>query len=79
MQVLIKGFYYVFDKINLGTRENPKLRIWHDCSKYKDRDMARVEMEMITEKENSFLFKCSYCNLKKEFKADFGASILTIA
>jgi len=73
MQVLKKGMYYFKDKDGI--------RLWHDCKEYKDysidpetgkktitkRDLARVEINKISENEEIAKFKCSLCAFEYEF------------
>ena len=59
MQVLKKGIYYFKDK--------NRIRLWHDCKKYKDRDLTRVEIDKISENEEIAKFKCSLCAFEYDF------------
>jgi hypothetical protein len=54
MKQLTKGIYFV--------KEEKRVRIWHDCTEYKDRDSARVELESTGKGTKDALdFICPVC------------------
>jgi hypothetical protein len=64
MKELEKDFYYVVDREEKGTSEAPMLRVWHNCKKYKDRDIARVEISQTEENEEGIKFICDHCGIE---------------
>lgn len=51
-------FYYVNPTIDTTPR------LWHRCENYKDRDVARVELECKKETEKNFQYQCEHCQFK---------------
>lgn len=62
---------YLVKKIATDVEE-ASVRCWHDCPKYKRKrfkdKMARVELILISEDEDTLMFACPHCNFKLTLK-----------
>lgn len=59
MKVLKPGIYYVKDA-------EGDYKLWHDCTAYKERDLARVEIERQTDDDITATYECSFCGFTYE-------------
>jgi hypothetical protein len=66
MKVLAKGIYYYKKRAKPDEDQEPP-RLWHDCKKYKDRDSARVEVDLVKETKDFYKFVCKLCGFEYEF------------
>jgi len=57
MKVLTKNVFYYWNPEKV---EVPKL--WHNCQKYKDRDLARVELETGKITDDTVDYRCGHCD-----------------
>lgn len=83
MKVLTKDVFYAKDKVMIGGqlvevenglfKKTPKvevqvMRLFHNCKKYRDRDIARVEIIRKEDSDDSALYKCPHCDF--EYRLD---------
>ena len=59
MKALNKDTFYYMD--NQSTHP---VRIWHTCDKYKNRDVARVELSISEDLDDSATYKCNHCEFE---------------
>lgn len=58
MKVLKPGIYYV--------EEEGNYRLWHDCTEYKGRSIARVELEKTQDDDITATYECQLCGFTYE-------------
>jgi len=66
MKELTKNIYYAKEEM-VDEKSGEKflnIRLWHNCEKYKNRDMARVEILKAEETEDIARYVCPYCGFE---------------